>query len=166
MCFHWHASFGALVSSLWVSNTCILFAQNTAGSTTQTPPNTTGWGCEHLVTSEMRSTMLPMEPIRGTGPRPEEDLPSPGVPLTVGRHLVGKRALAQVLQAPHHRPSVHQGFQCPLQGRSSLRLGFVLVFKKKKKKNKHTHMRISVRSRMIKVWSVPIVTALLEGIFG
>lgn len=82
--------------------------------------------------------MLPMEPIRGMGPRPEEDLPSPGVPLTVGRHLVGKRSLTQVLQAPHHRPSVHQGFQRPLQGCSSLRLGFVLVFKKKKKK-KHTH---------------------------
>lgn len=51
-----------------------------------------------------------------------QEVPSPGVLLTVGRHLIGERALTQALQAPHHSPSVHQGFQSPLQGRSGLRL--------------------------------------------
>lgn len=95
----------------------------------------------------------------GDAPR---SLPPSAVPLAVDGHPVGKRAFAQALQVPHHRPSVHQGSERPLQGSSGLRLFRFVVFKKKKK-----HIRITVRTGMVKSGqSVLITTALPLENFG
>ena len=51
MCFHWHASFGALVSSLWVSIHASHLHRTLLGSTTHTPPSTNRvglWASGHL----------------------------------------------------------------------------------------------------------------------